>query len=307
MELVKLIKLQTGHYIVAVSGGVDSMVLMHLISGLHNTKGNGLSFTVAHFDHGIREESHLDRILTAEEATRLHLPFIYEETQLGPNASEEEARLARYEFLKKVQEHTNARAILTAHHYDDVIETAVLNIYRGTGRKGMTSLASRDGIIRPLINVSKSKLRDYALANDLTWHEDGTNIDQKYRRNYIRHSVLSRMKQNSPADYKKLSKLIKRQYQINQAIDNQLDIILHSQPSRRTISRQDVISLPYVVATELVAQWLRQNGKRDFNRWLIDRVTVSIRTSRSNTEFLVDYRSKISFGLKTADFINIIN
>src|SRR5690606_4946866 len=137
MDMVKLMKLEPGHYVVAVSGGVDSMALLDMVAKQSRPK---VSFTVAHFDHGIRDDSHLDRRLVGEVAQRHNLPFVYERGELGAGASEALAREARYAFLRKVQHSTGARGIMTAHHHDDVVETAVLNMLRGTGRKGLSSL-----------------------------------------------------------------------------------------------------------------------------------------------------------------------
>lgn len=305
MDITKVVRLEPGHYVIAVSGGVDSMVLMHLLADKHHDKTSGLKFTAAHFDHGIRGESHLDRLLTHEVAQKLGLPFVYEEGSLGNDASEDTARKARYAFLKKVQQHSGARGIVTGHHHDDVVETAILNLIRGTGRKGLSSIKNKDGLHRPLLHVPKHHIRSYAEANGLTWHEDSTNTDQKYRRNYVRHSIIKRAKQNSPKDYQKLMTLLRRQRELNHAIDQHLETLLHVQPKRSALRRSDVIHLPYKVATELVAEWLRQNGKRGFNKWLIDRVTVGIRTAQPHTEFLLDASSKVSFSKQHVEFIQI--
>ncbi len=305
MNIEKIIRLEPGHYVIAVSGGVDSMVLMHLLAQKHNDKSSGLRFTAAHFDHGIRDDSHMDRQLVSEIAHNLGLPFVYEEGGLGVDASEDSARQARYEFLHKVQASSGAKAVVTAHHHDDVVETAILNLLRGTGRKGMSSLKSRDGVVRPLLHVPKKHIRSYAEANGLTWHEDSTNTDQKYRRNYIRHSVIKRAKQKSPRDYHQLITLLRRQRELNAAIDQQLETVLHVQPKRTQLRRSDVVHLPYKVATELVAEWLRSNGKRGFNRWLVDRLTVAIRTAQPQTELLLDSSSKVKFSKNNVEFIKI--
>lgn len=305
MDITKAIKLDPGHYVVAVSGGVDSMVLMHLLAPKHHDKTNGYKFTAAHFDHGIRDDSHLDRLLVYEVARKLGLPFVFEEGALGPDASEDIARQARYEFLKKTQAASGARGIVTAHHHDDVVETAVLNLLRGTGRKGLSSIKNSDGLHRPLLNVPKEHIRAYAEANGLTWHEDSTNTDQKYRRNYVRHSVINRAKQKSPRDYQKLIALLRRQREINNAIDKHLETMLHVQPKRTALRRSDVVHLPYKVAAELVAEWLRGNGKRGFNRWLVDRLTVAIRTAQPHTEMLLDANSKVRFSKRDVEFVRI--
>src|SRR4051794_19867846 len=117
-----------GSYVVAVSGGVDSMALLHYLQ-----TRPGIKLTVAHFDHGIRDDSPEDRKLAQEVAKSYKLPFVYHEGRLGGEASEATARAARYDFLNKVRRSSQAQAIITAHHQDDLLETAILNMLRGTG------------------------------------------------------------------------------------------------------------------------------------------------------------------------------
>jgi tRNA(Ile)-lysidine synthetase-like protein len=130
------IQLPKGRYVVAVSGGVDSVVLLDALSKLPN-----LELVVAHLDHGIREDSIEDRRFVASLAASYGLVFEYGEGRLGSGASEATAREARYNFLRGVKMKHDAKAIITAHHQDDLIETAILNMLRGTGRKGLTSLS----------------------------------------------------------------------------------------------------------------------------------------------------------------------
>ena len=101
MDIVKTIRIAPGHYIAAISGGVDSMALLHM---LHNLPG--VKVTVAHFDHGIRPDSRKDRLLVEKAAHSYGLPFVYDEAALGAGVSENVARKARYEFLRKVQKDT---------------------------------------------------------------------------------------------------------------------------------------------------------------------------------------------------------
>ncbi|MBA2279463.1 tRNA lysidine(34) synthetase TilS [Candidatus Saccharibacteria bacterium] len=308
MDIAKTIRLAPGRYVVAVSGGVDSMVLLDLLTKLAKNPSpstlhpQSLSFIVAHFDHGIREASHIDRKLVHEVSLENKLPFVYKEGNLGSKASEAAAREARYDFLRKVQKHAGADGIITAHHLDDSAETAVLNLLRGTGRKGLASLKAGNGIYRPLLNVPKGKLRAYAEANGLKWNEDITNQDTNYRRNHVRHNILKKLKESSPEGYHRLLTLIRRQRDINHAVDQQLQTLLHIQPSRKTLRRRDVIALPYAVSCELVAQWLRENGKRQLSRWLVEHLTVAIRTAQPDTELLVDAENKITFKKHTAEF-----
>ena len=179
------VSLKPGKYVVAVSGGVDSMVLLDLLKDQPHLK-----LIVAHYDHGIRPDSAKDRQLVQDVAAAYHLPMVFENGKLGSTASEATARQARYEFLERTRQTHSARAILTAHHQDDVLETAIINLIRGTGRRGLTALSSQPLIIRPLLHVSKADIRAYAEKQQLKWHEDSTNQDEKYLRNYIRRNWL---------------------------------------------------------------------------------------------------------------------
>lgn len=300
MDITKTIRIPKGRYIVAVSGGVDSIVLLDMLRQLP-----GLHLTVAHFDHGIREDSRADRLLVQEFAGKHGLPFVYAEGNLGPGVSEDTARKARYEFLHKVKNETKAHAIITAHHQDDVLETTVHNILRGTGRKGMGSLRSVDGILRPITHLPKKSLVAYALANNIQWREDSTNKDTTYRRNYIRHKIMPKIKAASPRQYETLKHLVRRQRDLNHAIDNQLSTMLHVQPAPDTLRRLDVTMLPHQVGRELVAHWLRLNGKGEMNHKMVDRLTIALKTARPHSAFVLDGNRQVHFDTKHARMIKV--
>lgn len=271
----------------AVSGGVDSMVLLDLLC-----RTPGLELVVAHFDHGIRPDSAEDRKLVEHEAARRGWPFVFAEGNLGAVASEAEARQARYEFLWKVQKEQGARAIITAHHQDDMLETAVLNLLRGTGRRGLSSLRSREGLARPLLGWSKPDIRRYAEERGLKWREDVTNQDERYLRNYIRRNILTRFDEKS-RDL--LLRLIRQTEELNEQIDQLLDEYLDAQPARSELNRLRYLQLPYAVSSEVMAAWLRRNGIRQFDRRLIDRLVVAAKTARPgksadvNSQFIIKF------------------
>jgi len=251
-----------GSYVVAVSGGVDSVVLLDLLR-MHP----GVKLTVAHFDHGMRPDSRDDRLFVQQLAKRYRLPFVYHVGNLGAGASEATARKARYAFLKKAQAAAGAQAIVTAHHQDDMLETAVINLLRGTGRKGLTSLTSGEGIIRPLLEIPKSELRDYAERHGLTWREDSTNANTDYLRNRIRHTVLPTWSQ---ADKQRLLGIIRHMREVNGSLDALLDDSLTPQ-----LKREWFVLLPHNVAKEVMASWLRAQQIRDFDRHTLERLVVA--------------------------------
>lgn len=262
--------MQPGTYVVAVSGGVDSMVLLDLLR-----QQPDLKLVVAHFDHGIRPDSSFDKDLVRSVASQHGLPFVYHQAKLGPDASEDTARKARYEFLHNVRQASGARAIVTAHHHDDALETALINLLRGTGRKGLTALKSHPTVHRPLLDVKKQVLRDYANDQGLVWREDSTNEDTKYLRNYVRHRLLS---QFGPDDKEKLHAIIAKAHAVNNELDTQLMNYLHVQSKNGTLDRQTFLRLPHTVAREVMAAWLRKHGIADFDQKSLERLVVRAKT-----------------------------
>ena len=259
-----------GRYIIAVSGGVDSMVLLDLLQGQP-----GVDLVVAHFDHGIRPDSSQDKELVQWAAECYGLPFEYEEGKLGPHASEAEARKARYDFLQRVKEKYHAKAIITAHHQDDLLETAILNLLRGTGRKGLTSLASRADIVRPLLPYSKQEILVYAKEHELKWREDSTNADDAYLRNYVRHQIIPKL----PDDAReRLLAELERTRTTNELIDTELADLLAAIADGGTLDRRAFNELPHDVAKELLATWLRQQGLTDFDKNTLERVVIAAKT-----------------------------
>jgi tRNA(Ile)-lysidine synthase len=257
------IDLEPGRYVVAVSGGLDSVALLHM---LHDRPD--VHLTVAHFDHGIRPDSAEDLRHVRDLARKYGLPFVYHLGRLGEGASEAAARHARYEFLHKVRSATGAKAVLTAHHHDDALETAILNIIRGTGRRGVTSLRSTDIVKRPLLHVPKEQIHRYARDNQLVWREDSTNRELAYRRNYIRHNILPRF---SPEDRHRLHDIILAMRTSNDQIDGLLNNLLSDHDHRGKLDRQWFIMLPHAVSREVMAAWLRGHKVADIDRKMIER------------------------------------
>lgn len=165
--------------VVAVSGGIDSVVLLHML-----VAEGGHELVVAHFDHGIRQDSSADARFVEALAGNYSLPFEMKREELGEAASEDLARQRRYVFLKQVAEKYGAK-LATAHHLDDVVETVALNLARGTSWRGLAGLSDKQ-IYRPLTKRTKSELKEYALGERLEWVEDETNFSEQYARNKIR-------------------------------------------------------------------------------------------------------------------------
>lgn len=174
--------------LVAVSGGVDSMVLLHL---LRDTAPElGIAITAAHFDHGMRPHSAADADWLAGVCAAWQVPLI---ARRAPQAlhGETAARTARYAFLSQAMREVGARRIATAHHADDQIETVLYRVLRGTGMHGLAGIPVRRGpIIRPLLRFRKTELVDYAVTHDIGVREDPTNETDRFVRNRIRRALI---------------------------------------------------------------------------------------------------------------------
>ena len=255
----------------AVSGGVDSVSLLHRLRGQL-----GLQLTVAHFDHGIRQDSNEDRRLVQRLAQAYDLPFVYDLGQLGAGASEATARAARYKFLRQVQQASRARAIVTAHHQDDILETAIINLLRGTGRKGLTALDSRPDLVRPILQAPKQDVIAYAKSHGLEWREDSTNQDLAYLRNYVRQRILPRF---DAAGRDQLLAIINQARHTNHELDTLLVNHMHGQSVSGQLDRPFFNQLPHKVAREVMAAWLRVHGVTNFDSKALERLVVAAKTA----------------------------
>lgn len=269
------IVLDPGKYVVAVSGGIDSVALLDMLS-----KSLGIELVVAHYDHGIREDSAKDRKFVEKLAKKYKLPFYFAEGRLGPAASEATAREKRYEFLRKIKTKTKSKAIITAHHQDDLVETAIMNIIRGTGRKGLSSLRSTKQLIRPLLAINKERLIMYAQSHGLAWREDPTNTDRRYFRNFVRHAVVPKLPEGQK---KQLLSEIETAGRVNLEIDTMLSVLYGSVFACYKIKRRHFTALSHDFAKELLANWLRRKSI-PFSAKTLERLVIFIKTAKPGTK-----------------------
>lgn len=223
----------------------------------------------------MRGESVDDERFVRELAKIYKLPYVYGRGRLGEQASEAEARDARYDFLHEARMAAGADAVLTAHHQDDVLETAVHNIIRGTGRRGLTSLKSTDVIKRPLLSVSKADILEYALQNNLQWREDASNQSDIYTRNYIRHHLIPRLGSDGR---QKLLNLIHESSLRNAEMDQTIQHNLEQLSIDDRLKRQPFITLTHAVAREVMAAWLRKAGVQDIDAKMLERLVHAAKT-----------------------------
>jgi len=175
--------------VIAASGGGDSMALLAL------AEAAGLQGVVAHVHYGLRgEDSDQDAAWVAREASRRGWPcwIAHRSVAESSRGLQAEARAIRYAWFETVLDATRARWILTAHHADDQAETVILHWLRAADPlAAVAGMPARQGaVLRPLIGVRRSELRDWAIARGVVWREDASNDSPKYTRNRIRNEVL---------------------------------------------------------------------------------------------------------------------
>ncbi len=185
-------------FLLAVSGGVDSMVLWDLIRRLK------IQHEVAHVNFKLREEeSEADQHLVKNSADRFGIQFHLLEKNAKEYASKNQvstqmaAREIRYDFFDSLRLNGNLGPLLTAHHLDDQIETFFLNLDRGTGINGLLGIKSTTDLLRPLKNISKEEILAYAAKNKVEFRTDRSNQNKDYQRNWIRHELIKPWKERN--------------------------------------------------------------------------------------------------------------
>ena len=268
-------------YVIAVSGGVDSIALLHMMTQVTHHK-----IIVAHFDHGIRDDSAKDATFVGALAFEYGFPYETLREELGSGASEELARNRRYAFLRLVAK-KYAGHIVTAHHSDDAIETIAINVHRGTGWRGLAVLDS--DILRPLLQLSKVNLIKYAQQNNLKWREDSTNASSAYLRNRLRHLTHNL----EPAVKNELLALRSRQMKSKRLIEQTIKDLVGVGPQ---YSRYFFTHIPNDVAIEC----LRYVTDAKLTRPQLERLLLAIKTA--SAKHLYQAGSGMTFNFTTRNF-----
>jgi tRNA(Ile)-lysidine synthase len=195
--------------VIAYSGGVDSQVLLHALASIKKLTTVGASvpseITVCHVNHGLSANAKAWQAFAKEQCQQVNLPLkiCQVNVQAQPQQSlEAQARDARYQALQSI--YSEPSLIITGHHSDDQVETFLLALKRGSGLKGLSAMSAEtkiatDYLIRPLLNVSRTEIVDYAKAHELTWVEDESNSDNRFDRNFIRNDIMPLLAKRWPS------------------------------------------------------------------------------------------------------------
>jgi tRNA(Ile)-lysidine synthase len=269
--------LQDGALLVAVSGGIDSVVLLY---GLHSlAQKSGLKLLIGHVNHGLRgEESEADQAFVVELGKALGLPVEVARVDLAPAregrssrdrpTTQEAAREARYTALHAMEARHGARWLATGHQADDQAETVLLRILRGTGPDGLGGIPERspDGrIVRPLLGVSRAEIERFARARRLRWREDASNASDRYARNRLRRHWLPGLAEDfNPRLLRAIGNLAEAQRRDSEWIVSRVEQEAGSRFTREggwlAIDAKDWSALPEALARRLARLALERCG-----------------------------------------------
>ena len=242
------------HYLLAVSGGADSLALAHACAALA-AQGWG-RYSVCHVEHGLRGEEALRDMQAVQRACKAwELPCFTEHVQAAAYAAqyhlstEDAARRLRYAALRRVAAQQGTTAIVTAHHEGDQAETLLLRLLRGAGLQGLAGMRAQQGdIIRPLLALPKSLLEDYCSAEGIAVCYDSTNADTAYTRNRVRLELLPYLERSfNPAVVPSLARTAALLAQDAECLEQMADNA-YRQLARR---QENAISLPVRQLTAL--------------------------------------------------------
>jgi tRNA(Ile)-lysidine synthase len=241
-SFLKTVSFNQGDKILAaVSGGADSVAMLHLLK-TQSTICN-LQFTIicAHINHHLRgDESDEDQKFMETLCADWNIPLYIEQIDVKSYAAQKKlsietaARQLRLEALERIARQTGCTHIATAHHKDDQAETVLFRLLRGTAFSGLAGIHPRrehNGRqwIRPMLNIRRSQIESYCRQNNISWRQDASNIETHFRRNWIRHRLLPHLQQNSHSDLtEKLAVLAQSVLKFHQHTELAANTILQS-------------------------------------------------------------------------------
>jgi len=231
VDFLKKYELQDKTIIVGFSGGYDSMCLLDALSKIRADEGFwDMTIIAAHFNHNWRgEESLKEQEVCSLFAASKGFEFYTKMASPTLKKTENDARIARYEFFEEAMENFDADAVFTAHNKDDNAETILYRVIKGTGVVGLKGISEkRDCFYRPLLKTSRAEIMEYCEINNLSPNNDSSNSDITYRRNYLRLNVIPALEKVNPAIKDCLNTLAEVAKSENAIIEEYLSTIRNS-------------------------------------------------------------------------------
>ncbi len=296
------------HVLVAVSGGADSLALLHVLLSLRERLQ--LECHVVTLDHQLRGQAGAEDAEYVEQFCRTHnvsctrgQADVQAVSRANKVSIEEAARIARYQFIAQVAEQHHIQIVATGHHAGDQAETVLLHLLAGTGAKGLKGMSIKGNVpyaphltlIRPLLSISRSTIEDYCRFHDLTPREDATNQDTDYLRNRIRHELTPVLQTYNPQIEVTLNRLAEAMHVDEAYMSAQMDEKLTPyemfQEGRLQISRQVFRACHPALQRRWLMQGVQRLGVyhrldvRDFSYERVLAVTHGLNTGETGKKY----------------------
>ncbi|MEE8364882.1 MAG: tRNA lysidine(34) synthetase TilS [Gammaproteobacteria bacterium] len=279
--------------VLAFSGGLDSCVLLHLLT----SHPHSYSIQLWHVNHGLQESADEMEVFCNARAWEYGLEIKTSHLHLDPHAGnlESTARQARYALFEK--ELNQGDCLMTAHHADDQVETFILNALRGSGSAGLRGIAKsrpigQSTLFRPLLDISREELSTYARHHQIKWFEDPSNASDRFDRNFLRQQVVPLIKSRWPGYIGSIRSVIEIQAETVAVLEDLAaqDYATALDPSDRentdTLSRQALLELIPARQKNLIRYWLKQRGCASLPQTRINELVSQLRTKK-NTGLMI--------------------
>ncbi|QHT67497.1 tRNA lysidine(34) synthetase TilS [Rhodocytophaga rosea] len=232
------------HILLAVSGGIDSVVMSHLF---YKAK---LNFAIAHCNFGLRgAESDEDELFVKKLAKKYKVPFYSDTFETEAFAQQEKisiqmaARTLRYRWFEQLLNNHGFQYLATAHHLNDILETVLFNLTKGTGISGLHGIQPKlNRIIRPLLFADKEQIYAYVVEHQLAWREDSSNQSSKYQRNLIRNEVIPLLKTINPNLEETIQHTIEKVVSVERIFEEDM----HQLKSRLVQQKTDIMYIDFI-------------------------------------------------------------
>ena len=297
LKSLRASRIQNQHLLIGVSGGLDSMTLLHVLRALgHILK---LKLSVVHVHHGSENKNQRafqnKALKTVQNFCRQnHLPFYSNGPSPTPLSLKNSAdmRFFRYQVFLKYFKKSSAHWMVLAHTADDLLETRLLRLIRGTGPMGIRAMHLKRGrLLRPLIGSHRWQLKDYALKEQVKWCEDPSNKSEEYSlRNWIRHKWLTGLEEKRPGAVQALSRSLALMADFTDTklwLDNFIKKKPHALLEGQALRRDRLLTFPSRDQAKIMAYYLKERGCWHYSLGHIKEMIKQLARKQKNFSFVL--------------------
>ncbi|MFC1602681.1 tRNA lysidine(34) synthetase TilS [Pseudomonadota bacterium] len=281
-------------YLIALSGGCDSIVLLHAMAAIRNE--HAAELIAVHVNHGLQVDAAAWAMHCNQVCQQLDIALIQVELNLKINKGDSLEAVAREARYRAIKEHMLAGdMLLTAQHQDDQAETLLLQLLRGSGPSGLAAMPQITSFAtgfhaRPLLAFTQKQLYEYAVERGLVWVEDGSNQDTRFDRNYLRQNVMPLLAQRWPAISRTFSRSAQHCAEAQQLIDDlAIKALEKIELSEGTLSIQGLVALPAPQCRAALRSWIQREGFQLPDTQHLDRIQIEMLYAAPDREPLITW------------------